>query len=248
MRPLKKRLDLLLVEKKWVGTRSRARSLIMAGSVLVDRQLVDKAGTLVGEDAVITVKNRAYPYVSRGGMKLAGALEDFDLTVAGLICLDVGASTGGFTDCLLQNGAKKVYAVDVGYGQMAWRLRTDSRVVVIERTNARYMGADALAEAVDLVCIDVSFISLKKVVPRVMSCLGDPGVIVALIKPQFEVGRGRVGKGGVVREPALHQAVISELADFFQTEGLEIKAVAPSTLPGPKGNREFFIHMRYRDL
>lgn len=242
---MKKRLDLLLVEKKWADTPSRARSLIMSGNVLVDRHPADKAGLLIGEAAVITVKDRAHPYVSRGGVKLAGAIKDFNLKIAGLTCLDVGASTGGFTDCLLQSGAKQVFAVDVGYGQMAWQLRTDPRVVVIERTNIRHMQTDIIKERIDLATIDVSFISLKKVVPRVLSCLNDPATIVALIKPQFEVRQGCVGKGGVVRDPAQHQEVILDLTDFFQAQGLTNSAVVPSSLLGPKGNKEFFIHLKF---
>ncbi len=240
----KKRLDQLLVEKKTVRSRSHARSLIMSGRVLVDNQPVDKAGTLVREDALISVKNSDLRYVSRGGFKLEGAIKDFNLDVMDQTCLDVGASTGGFTDCLLQNGAKKVFAVDVGYGQLAWKLRTDPRVVTIERTNIRYMKPDALPESVDLVTIDVSFISLKKTVPQVVQFMKKQASIVALIKPQFEVGKGHVGKGGVVRDPLLHSKVIRELTDFFHQKGFACESVVPSPLRGPKGNKEFFILLK----
>lgn len=240
----KKRLDQLLVEKKTVRSRSHARSLIMSGRVLVDNQPVDKAGTLVREDALISVKNSDLRYVSRGGFKLEGAIKDFNLDVMDQTCLDVGASTGGFTDCLLQNGAKKVFAVDVGYGQLAWKLRTDPRVVTIERTNIRYMKPDALPESVDLVTIDVSFISLKKTVPQVVQFMKKQASIVALIKPQFEVGKGYVGKGGVVRDPLLHSKVIRELIDFFHQKGFACESVVPSPLRGPKGNKEFFILLK----
>lgn len=240
----KKRLDQLLVEKKTVRSRSHARSLIMSGRVLVDNQPVDKAGTLVREDALISVKNSDLRYVSRGGFKLEGAIKDFNLDVMDQTCLDVGASTGGFTDCLLQNGAKKVFAVDVGYGQLAWKLRTDPRVVTIERTNIRYMKPDALPESVDLVTIDVSFISLKKTVPQVVQFMKKQASIVALIKPQFEVGKGYVGKGGVVRDPLLHSKVIRELTDFFHQKGFACESVVPSPLRGPKGNKEFFILLK----
>lgn len=240
----KKRLDQLLVEKKTVRSRSHARSLIMSGRVLVDNQPVDKAGTLVREDALISVKNSDLRYVSRGGFKLEGAIKDFNLDVMDQTCLDVGASTGGFTDCLLQNGAKKVFAVDVGYGQLAWKLRTDPRVVTIERTNIRYMKPDALPESVDLVTIDVSFISLKKTVPQVVQFMKKQASIVALIKPQFEVGKGHVGKGGVVRDPLLHSKVIRELSDFFHQKGFACESVVPSPLRGPKGNKEFFILLK----
>ncbi len=240
----KKRLDQLLVEKKTVRSRSHARSLIMSGRVLVDNQPVDKAGTLVREDALINVKNSDLRYVSRGGFKLEGAIKDFNLDVMDQTCLDVGASTGGFTDCLLQNGAKKVFAVDVGYGQISWKLRTDPRVVTIERTNIRYMKPDALPESVDLVTIDVSFISLKKTVPQVVQFMKKQASIVALIKPQFEVGKGYVGKGGVVRDPLLHKKVIRELTDFFHQKGFACESVVPSPLRGPKGNKEFFILLK----
>ncbi len=219
--------------------------MIMAGKILVNNQPVDKAGFLVGQDDGIELKSKDIPYVSRGGLKLEGALQALEVNLAGSVCLDVGASTGGFTDCLLQNGAARVYAVDVGYGQLAWKLRQDPRVVVIERTNIRHMPADAIAEPVDITTIDVSFISLKIVVPAVIAFLKNGARILALIKPQFEVGKNQVGKGGVVRDAALHTRVIQSLSAFFTESGFSCEMVVPSPILGPKGNREFFILLRY---
>jgi len=215
--------------------------MIMAGKVLVNNQPVDKAGFLVSATDSIVLKEKDIPYVSRGGLKLERALQSLELNPEGCLCLDVGASTGGFTDCLLQYGAFRVYAVDVGYGQLAWKLRQDSRVVVIERTNIRYMSAEVIPEPVDLVTIDVSFISLKIVVPAVTAFMGRDARILALIKPQFEVGKNQVGKGGVVRDAKVHKGVIENLSVFFQARGLSWGRVLPSPILGPKGNREFFI-------
>jgi len=215
--------------------------MIMAGKILVNNQPVDKAGYLVSATDSIVLKEKDIPYVSRGGLKLEGALQSLGLNPEDCICLDVGASTGGFTDCLLQHGAFRVYAVDVGYGQLAWKLRQDPRVVVIERTNIRHMSAELIREPVDLVTIDVSFISLKIVVPAVIAFMGREARILALIKPQFEVGKNQVGKGGVVRDAKLHQGVIENLSAFFNTRGLACGRVLPSPILGPKGNREFFI-------
>jgi 23S rRNA (cytidine1920-2'-O)/16S rRNA (cytidine1409-2'-O)-methyltransferase len=234
----------MLVEKGFVKSRQRAQALIMAGKVLVDDQPVDKPGFLVASGDTLELKGEDIPYVSRGGLKLEAALNNFELDVTGAICMDVGASTGGFTDCLLQRGAERVYAVDVGYGQLAWGLRQDPRVRVIERTNVRHMPADAITDAVDLITIDVSFISLKIVVPAIVRFMKPAAFILALIKPQFEVGKGQVGKGGVVRGPEQHQQVIASLSDFFITIKLKPEAVYPSPLLGPKGNREFFILLR----
>ena len=234
----------MLVEKGLAKSRQRARALIMAGKVLVNGQPVDKPGVFVSADATLELKGEDIPYVSRGGLKLEAALNNLGLNVIDKVCMDVGASSGGFTDCLLQHGAERVYAVDVGYGQLAWKLRQDPRVVVIERTNVRHMPADALPDPVDLVTIDVSFISLKIVVPAVERFMKPDASILALIKPQFEVGKGQVGKGGVVREPALHRQVIDDLTDFFATIKLRAETVYPSPLLGPKGNREFFILLR----
>lgn len=237
----KQRLDLLLVARRTAPSRQRARAMIMAGKVLVNSRPVNKAGFLVPATAGIVLKEKDIPYVSRGGLKLEGALQSLGLNPEDCICLDVGASTGGFTDCLLQHGAFRVYAVDVGYGQLAWKLRQDPRVVVIERTNIRHMSAELIREPVDLVTIDVSFISLKIVVPAVIAFMGREARILALIKPQFEVGKNQVGKGGVVRDAKLHQGVIENLSAFFNTRGLACGRVLPSPILGPKGNREFFI-------
>jgi 23S rRNA (cytidine1920-2'-O)/16S rRNA (cytidine1409-2'-O)-methyltransferase len=239
------RLDQLLVDRALVESRQRARSLIMAGKVHVGGNPIDKPGTRVPGDSQVSLQGQDHPFVSRGGVKLAAALQCVPLGVAGRICLDVGASTGGFTDCLLQNGARRVYAVDVGYGQLAWKLRQDPRVTVIERANIRYLPAEAVGEPVDLAVIDTSFISLRLVVPAVLRFLRPGGRILALIKPQFEVGRGQVGKGGVVRQASLHQAVIADLSAFFTDCGLTVEKVLPSPILGPKGNREFIIALLF---
>jgi 23S rRNA (cytidine1920-2'-O)/16S rRNA (cytidine1409-2'-O)-methyltransferase len=230
-----------LVDKGLAASRQRARALIMAGKILVNKLPATKAGTMISEVDSIELKGGDIPYVSRGGLKLEGALNELSLNISGCTCLDVGASTGGFTDCLLQNGAVRVYAVDVGYGQMAWKLRQDPRVVTIERTNIRHMPFEMIPEAVDMVTIDVSFISLKIVVPAVTAFLRKEGFILALIKPQFEVGKDQVGKGGVVRDPKLHDRVIEDLTSFFIGTGFGCENVIQSPLRGPKGNREFFI-------
>lgn len=238
------RLDLLLVEKGLARSRQRARALIMAGKVLVDALPVDKAGMQVRTDAQIRLKQSDIPYVSRGGLKLQAALEGFRVDVTGWICMDVGASTGGFTDCLLQHGAHKVYAVDVGYGQLAWSLRQDPRVVAIERTNIRHMPLERIPQLVDLATVDVSFISLKIVLPALFKFLRSTAQIIALVKPQFEVGKGKVGKGGVVRDPLLQQAVIDNLR-HSQASRVTCTGVLPSPILGPKGNREFLMHLAY---
>jgi len=239
------RIDQLLLDKGLVESRHKAQALILAGKVLVNRVPVTKAGTRILTSAEIHVKEDEIPYVSRGALKLEEALKTLDIDIAHDVCLDIGASTGGFTDCLLRYGADKVYAVDVGYGQLAWSLRNDSRVVVLERTNIRYLTEDQVPEHVDLVTIDTSFISLKLVVPAALGFLKKEGRILALIKPQFEVGKGKVGKGGVVKDPAQHTEVIDNLSLFFQGLGLEKEAVIPSPILGPKGNREFIISLKY---
>ncbi len=215
----------------------------MAGSVQVNDQRVDKPGHPVVDEDRIEIRGETLRYVSRGGLKLESALSGYRLEVAGLVCLDVGASTGGFTDCLLQNGAARVYAVDVGYGQLAWTLRQDARVVAIERANIRYLSPDALTEPVDLIVVDVSFISLRIVVPAVLKFLKSDGRLLTLIKPQFEVGKGQVGKGGVVTDPLQHDRILGELGGFFTELGLDCFAPLPSPILGPKGNREFFMLM-----
>ena len=244
MSPKKHRLDLTLVTKGLAQSRPRAQAMIMAAKVLVNNRPVDKPGFYVSPGDTVELKGTDIPYVSRGGLKLETALQKFQLEVTESICIDVGASTGGFTDCLLQHGAERVYAVDVGYGQLAWKLRQDPRVIVIERTNIRHMAADTIPTPVDLVTIDVSFISLKIVVPVIIKFLKPDASILALIKPQFEVGKSQVGKGGVVRKPELHQQVIRDLSDFFGTIKLTPQSVCPSPLLGPKGNREFFIFLK----
>jgi 23S rRNA (cytidine1920-2'-O)/16S rRNA (cytidine1409-2'-O)-methyltransferase len=241
----KKRLDIILVEQGIAQSRGRAQAMIMSGKVLVNQVPMDKPGALVSDLDTVEFAGKDIPYASRGGLKLEAALQLLDVNVNGLICLDVGASTGGFTDCLLQHGARRVYAVDVGYGQLAWKLRQDPRVIALERTNIRHLPADAVAESVDLVTIDASFISLRIVVPAALKFLRRDGRILALIKPQFEVGKGQVGKGGVVRDATQHEQVISSLSGFFATLGCKCPRVAPSPLLGPKGNREFFILLTY---
>jgi len=243
---MKIRLDKLLLEKKLAPTRQKAQALIAAGQVLVDKKLADKAGIVVEDSCKIEIKESC-PYVSRGGYKLEEGLQFFAIDPKGMVCLDIGASSGGFTDCLLQRGAAKVYAVDVGYGQLAWKLRQDPRVVVMERTNARYLKAEDFEEMPDLVVIDASFISLKLLLPPLLPLFHDKISIVALIKPQFEVGRGKVGKGGVVRDPALHQEVIDEITGFSKKLGLNSRGVTPSPILGPKGNKEFLIHLVSED-
>jgi len=233
------------MDKGLVQSRQRARALIMAGKVLVNAQPMNKPGTLISKDDNIVLRDNGISYVSRGGLKLENALQVLEVNINGFVCLDVGASTGGFTDCLLQHGASCVYAVDVGYGQLAWKLRQDPRVFVIERTNIRYMPTESIPQPVDFITIDVSFISLKIVVPAVLKFLKKNARILALIKPQFEAGKDKVGKGGIVRDPALHEVVIKNLSDFFTQKGLKCNSVIQSPILGPKGNKEFFISLTY---
>jgi len=240
----KQRLDRLVAELGLAQSRQRSRALIMAGRILVNSQPVEKPGTLVLKSDEIILRGDEPVYVSRGGIKLETGLDAFKLKVTGLLCLDVGASTGGFTDCLLQHGARRVFAVDVGYGQLAWKIRQDPRVSVIERMNIRYMPKDAIAEPVDLATIDVSFISLRIVVPAVLKFMKNEAAVIALIKPQFEVGKNNVGKGGVVRNPDLHNRVIADLTDFFSKIGLACRSLVCSPILGPKGNKEFLIHLK----
>ncbi len=241
---MKLRLDKLLVERKITPTRERARALILSGAVIVSENRIDKAGTLVDKDAGIRIKGEDNPYVSRGGLKLKRALTEFRINVADLAAIDVGASTGGFTDCLLQEGAKKVYAVDVGYGQLAWKLRKDSRVVVFERTNIRYFSGRGIDDEIDIATVDTSFISLKLVIPAVLKFIKKDAQILALIKPQFEVGRGEVGKKGVVKDPGLHRRVVLEIAEFCRELKLKVMGTCESPILGPAGNREFFIYVK----
>ncbi|MDE2484477.1 MAG: TlyA family RNA methyltransferase, partial [candidate division NC10 bacterium] len=237
------RLDLAMQAQGLAASRERARALILAGVVLVDGRVVDKAGTLVASDARISLMLPEHPYVGRGGVKLQGALEKFTIPVMGRVCLDLGASTGGFTDCLLQRGAAHVYAVDVGRGQLDVRLRADPRVTVMERTHVLTLLPADFPDRPDLATVDLSFISLAAILPVLPSLLTDSGDILALIKPQFEVGKGHVGKGGVVRDPEQHRLVIMKVGRRAIELGLRIHGAAPSCLLGPKGNREFFIHL-----
>lgn len=224
-------------------SRERARALIMAGQVVVNDHLADKAGSMVATDAIIRIKGELLPYVSRGGLKLEKALREFSLDVSGLVIMDVGASTGGFTDCLLQHGARKIYAVDVGFGQLAWQLRKDERVVNLEKTNIRYLEKEKLDDIPDMAVIDASFISLEKVLPNTLNLIKPHAVVVALIKPQFEAGREKVGKGGVVRDESVHRQVIESIRGFAEQIGLVVQGVTESPITGPKGNREFLIYL-----
>lgn len=240
----KVRLDKFLVESGRAATRERAQALILAGVVLVGEKPVTKAGTLISPEEEIRIQGDDNPYVGRGGLKLKGALDHFGIDVEGATALDVGASTGGFTDCLLQEGARKVYALDVGYGQLAWKLRTDPRVVIFERTNIRYFGGEGIEGDITLATIDVSFISLTLVLPAVVKLLKQGGLILALIKPQFEAGRADVGKKGVVRDPEVHRRVIRKIEDFAREENLSVVGTCESVITGPAGNREFFLCAR----
>ncbi len=239
----KRRLDNLLLERGIVQSRERAKGLILSGDVRVNGNPVNKAGTLIDENAEIEI-TKDIPYVSRGGLKLEKAIKEFNINVKDKAAIDVGASTGGFTDCLIQYGAKKVYAVDVGYGQLAWKLRNDPRVVVIERKNIRYIKPSDIGEPVDIATIDVSFISLKLVLPVVKNLLKENGEIIALIKPQFEIGKGEVGKGGIVREKEKHEKVISEIKSFAIDLGFKVSNVTESPIAGQKGNVEFLIYLQ----
>ena len=238
---MKKRIDILLVEQGYFDSRERAKKAIMAGLVFVDNQRCDKAGTEVKEDANILVKGNPIPYVSRGGLKLEKAMKNFGVTLKDKVCMDIGASTGGFTDCMLQNGAVKVFSIDVGYGQLAWKLRQDERVVCMERTNIRYVTIEDTKEFADFASIDVSFISLKLVLPKAKELLNIDGEIVALIKPQFEAGKGKVGKKGVVRDKNIHIEVIEMISEFAIENGFAILNLDYSPI---KGNIEYLIHLR----
>lgn len=239
----KERLDALLTAKGLFESRAKAQAAIMAGQILVNEQKIDKPGTQVPEDAAIRILGDKLPYVSRGGLKLEKALKIFPISVEGKVVADIGASTGGFTDCALQNGAAKVYAIDVGYGQLAWKLRSDERVVNMERTNVRYLEKEHLAEMVDAATIDVAFISLDKVLPAVHKILKPEGFVIALIKPQFEAGKENVGKKGVVRDPKVHEAVINNVIAFAKNEGFGIAGLEFSPIKGPEGNIEYLLYL-----
>jgi 23S rRNA (cytidine1920-2'-O)/16S rRNA (cytidine1409-2'-O)-methyltransferase len=238
----KLRIDRLLVERGLAESREKAQAIIFAGQVLANDQKQDKAGALVPEDADIRILGETLPYVSRGGLKLEKALKEFSIAVERKVALDVGASTGGFTDCLLQHGAAKVYAVDVGYGQMAWKIRQDPRVVVIERTNIRDIDPTVLPDPIDIAVIDVSFISLEKVIPSILIFLKPQSVLIALIKPQFEVGREYVGKGGIVRDEASRDAAVNRIVEFTENLGFPVKGVIPSPITGQDGNVEYLMY------
>lgn len=241
---MKERLDVLLVKRNLAPSREKAKAIIMAGTVFVDGQREDKAGTAFPDTVQIEVRGTALPYVSRGGLKLEKAMKQFDVTVEGKVCTDVGSSTGGFTDCMLQNGAKKVFAIDVGRGQLDWKLRQDERVICMEKTNIRYVKPEDLGEPIDFSSIDVSFISLTKVLEPVRNYLMPQGEITALIKPQFEAGREKVGKKGVVREKSTHHEVIERIAEYAHSIGFEIKNITFSPIKGPEGNIEYLIHLK----
>lgn len=244
----KERIDKILVQKGLVETRQKAQALIMEGKVRVGGRRVEKAGTRVAVSAEVEIVGEALPYVSRGGLKLDGALRSFRIDPYGWTVIDVGASTGGFTDCVLQRGAAKVYAVDVGHGQLAWKLRNDPRVVVLEKRNIRYLQPREIGEPVDLIVIDTSFISIERFLARLVDFLKENGRVLALIKPQFEVGRREVGKGGVVKDPVLHQKVIDRIARFSESVGFAVEGLVESPLLGPRGNKEFFIYLRRRKV
>ena len=244
---MKDRLDVLLVRHNLAPSREKAKAIIMSGNVYVDGQMEDKAGSFFREDAKIEIKADPNPYVSRGGLKLAKAFESLGLTVEGKVCTDVGSSTGGFTDCMLQNGAKKVYAIDVGKGQLDWSLRQDDRVVVMEKTNIRYVLPEDFNEPIDFSSIDVSFISLKKVLQPIYNYLKDEGEVIALIKPQFEAGREKVGKKGVVKEPLVHEEVLGQVVDYAVSIGFEVQEMDFSPIKGPEGNIEYLMHLKKVD-
>ena len=241
---MKERLDVMLVKRNLAESREKAKAVIMSGNVFVDGQREDKAGSTFAPDVHIEVKGHALPYVSRGGLKLEKALANFDVDVKDKVCTDVGASTGGFTDCMLQNGAAKVFAIDVGRGQLDWKLRNDPRVVCMEKTNIRYVTPEDIGVPVDFSSIDVSFISLTKVLGPIRDYLTDDGEIVALIKPQFEAGREKVGKKGVVREKSTHREVIHKIMDFASANGFDLCALEFSPIKGPEGNIEYLIHLK----
>lgn len=242
---MKERLDVLLVKKGLAPSREKAKAVIMAGSVYVDGQKEDKAGSVFDEEsAQIEVRGHVLPYVSRGGLKLEKALKVFPITLTDKICMDIGASTGGFTDCMLQNGAVKVYSVDVGYGQLDWKLRQDDRVVCMEKTNFRYMAPEDIPDVLDFASVDVSFISLDKILTPAYALLREQGEMVALIKPQFEAGREKVGKKGVVREPKVHEEVISRIVRHADEVSFEVLDLSYSPIRGPEGNIEYLIHLK----
>ena len=244
---MKKRIDVLLFERGLAPSREKARTLIMAGSVYVNNQKFDKPGDTVSDDAEIEVRGSTLKYVSRGGLKLEKAMQLFPIDLNGKICMDIGASTGGFTDCMLQNGAQKVYSVDVGYGQLAWQLRQDPRVVNLERTNARYLTREQVPEEIDFFSVDVSFISLRIILPAVRPLLRDGGQAVCLIKPQFEAGREKVGKKGVVRDRAVHEEVVETICRFALENGYSVLGLTSTPVKAPEGNIDYLVYLEKSD-
>ncbi len=245
---MKERLDVLLVKQGFAPSREKAKAIIMTGNVFVDGQREDKAGTTFEEEKIhIEVKGSTQKYVSRGGLKLEKAMAEFPITLAGTICMDIGASTGGFTDCMLQNDADKVYSVDVGHGQLAWKLRNDERVVCMEKTNFRYMQPEDIADRLDFASVDVSFISLTKILIPARNLLKESGQMVCLIKPQFEAGKDKVGKKGVVREPEIHSEVIEKIITYADMIGFEIKGLTFSPIKGPEGNIEYLVYIAKKE-
>jgi len=240
----KERLDVLLVEKGFFDSREKAKRSIMSGTVFIDGQRSDKAGMKIDKEVSIEVKGKKLPYVSRGGLKLEKAMDEFELDLQNKACIDIGSSTGGFTDCMLQKGAKIVYAIDVGYGQLDYKLREDPRVIVMERTNIRHVTLADIEEKVDFISVDVSFISLKLVLPVAKKLLKETGTMVVLIKPQFEAGREKVGKNGVIRDPKTHKEVLTKVLNFIQKEEIGIDQLSFSPIKGPKGNMEFLAYLR----
>lgn len=243
---MKERLDRMLMQKGLVSSRERAKALIMEGHVLVNNIPVTKAGALIRDEDMISLKGTESPYVSRGGIKLEAALKHFGIDVNGSTAMDVGASTGGFTDCMLKMGAKRVYSIDVGYGQFDWQLRHDPRVILLERTNIRYLERQGIPEGIDIAAVDVSFISLTKVIPKITEFLKPEGVIIALLKPQFEVGKGEVGKGGIVREEEKRLLALESVSHELERAGIEAQGVMQSPIKGQKGNIEYLLYLRKR--
>ena len=244
---MKKRLDILVYEKGFAESREKAKAIIMAGQVYVDNQKADKCGTAYDENANIEVRGSVLKYVSRGGLKLEKAIDNFGRDLNGAVAMDIGASTGGFTDCMLQNGAKKVYSIDVGYGQLAWKLRTDERVVNLERTNMRKVTREQVPDAIDFFSVDVSFISLRLILPVARELMAENAEAVCLIKPQFEAGREKVGKKGVVRDPSVHVEVVRGIFDFCLRSGFDVLNLDFSPIKGPEGNIEYLIHLKKSD-
>jgi len=241
---MKERLDKILVDRGIVKSRERARALIMEGNVLIDNAPVTKAGAMINLDSAIILKSEDIPYVSRGGLKLEAAIKHFNIPLENKIAMDVGSSTGGFTDCMLQRGVKKVYCIDVGYGQLAWSLRNDLRIILLERTNIRHLEREKVPDMIDIATIDASFISLTKVIPKVLEFLKDGGEILALVKPQFEVGKGEVGKGGIVREEEKRLAAVDSVKTETERIGLQTIGVFESPIAGQKGNIEYFLYLK----